>query len=111
MLSSKAAPRSLYVKPIDRRQIETLLRERREELEERYGVVQIGIFGSAARGDAKADSDVDILVEFDRSPGFFRFLELEEQLSEWLGVRVDLVTKGALKPHMGKRILEEVIML
>jgi predicted nucleotidyltransferase len=43
--------------------------------------------------------------------GFFKFLELEERLSEWLGAKVDLVTRAALKPHIGRRILSEVAML
>ncbi len=56
-------------------------------------------------------SDIDILVAFNRPMGFFKFLELEERLSEWLGAKVDQVTKAALKPHIGGRILSEVAML
>jgi len=43
--------------------------------------------------------------------GFFRFLELEERLSEWLGAKVDLVTKAILKPHLGRKISQEVALL
>ncbi len=43
--------------------------------------------------------------------GFFKFLELEERLSKWLGRKVDLVTKAALKPHIGRRVLSEVAMV
>ncbi len=73
-----------------------------------YGVSEIGIFGSHVRGESSADSDIDILVEFDRPIGFFKFLEFEERLSKWLGTKVDLVTKNALKPHIGQNILNEV---
>ena len=54
---------------------------------------------------------MDILVEFNRPVGFFKFLEMEERLSERLGARVDLVTKAALKPRIGRRILSEAAML
>ncbi len=92
-------------------EIETILRHRRDELVRDYGVTEIGIFGSYVRGEATRNSDIDILVDFDRPVGFFKFLELEEKLSNWLGAKVDLVTKGALKPHIGRRIMEEVSML
>ncbi|HDI23863.1 MAG TPA: nucleotidyltransferase, partial [Thermoplasmatales archaeon] len=51
----------------------------------------------------------DILVEFEKPLGFFKFLELEECLSKLIGRKVDLVSKKALKPHIGKHILEEVV--
>ena len=61
------------------------------------------------RGEAKEDSDVDILVEFEKSIGFFKFLELEKYLSNSIGRKVDLVSKKAFKPHIGKYILKEVV--
>jgi predicted nucleotidyltransferase len=99
------------MKPPSLKDIEAILRKRRDELEEKYGISEIGVFGSCARGDASSDSDIDILVSFNRPVGFFEFLELEERLSEWLGAKVDLVTRAALKPHIGRRILNEVAML
>jgi uncharacterized protein len=79
----------------------------------KYGVDTIGVFGSYSRGEQTQKSDVDILVTFSEEayPGFFKFLELEEFLAKKLGVKVDLVSKGALKPYIGKRILEEVVMV
>lgn len=91
--------------------IESILNERRELLAREYGVSRIGVFGSHARGEAGPDSDIDVLVEFSRPVGFFKFLELEERLGEWLGAKVDLVTRAALKPHIGRRVLTEVVML
>jgi hypothetical protein len=82
--------------------------ETKEQLRSEFGVIGIGIFGSVVRGEHDAGSDVDILVEFERPIGFVKFARLEKRLSELLGMPVDLVTKKALKPHMGKRILEEV---
>lgn len=82
-------------------------------LKEKFEVETIGVFGSYVRGEQKQGSDVDILVEFDEDAeiGFFKFLDLEEFLSRKLGVKVDLVTKNALKPYIGKRILQEVVMV
>ena len=81
----------------------------REELTQKYKVKEIGVFGSVVRGEQKGTSDVDILVEFEKPIGFFTFLELEDYLSTLLGVRVDLVSKKALKPNIGRYILQEVI--
>lgn len=80
-------------------------------LREKYGVSEIGIFGSRLRGDAAIDSDLDVLVEFSRTVDYFEFLELEEHLSILLGVNVDLVEKKALRPNIGKSILSEVVRL
>jgi predicted nucleotidyltransferase len=76
-----------------------------------FGVKKVGLFGSHARGTSRKGSDVDVLVEFNKPPGLFRFLELENYLSSLLGARVDLVTKNALKPRIGKQILHEVVYL
>lgn len=76
-----------------------------------YIVTEIGVFGSCVHEDAGLDSDVDILVEFSEPVGFFKFLELEERIGQWLDAEVDMVTKAALKPRIGRRILSEVVML
>lgn len=76
----------------------------------RHGIRRLLVFGSAARGDLRPDSDVDILVEF--KPGVavgFHFITMQEELSELLGRRVDLVTPGFLGPHIRRRVLEEAI--
>jgi len=90
-------------------EIRNILAEHKEELKQRYKVKEIGIFGSVVRGEQKGTSDVDILVEFENPIGFFTFLELEEYLSTLLGLKVDLVSKKALKPNIGRYILQEVI--
>lgn len=95
----------------DMKSIKALVAERREDLARDYGVATIGVFGSCVRGEATETSDVDMLVEFDRPVGFFKFLELEERLGEWLGAKVELMTKAALKPNIGRRILSEAVML
>jgi len=80
----------------------------KKELAKKYSVKKIGIFGSFARDDANERSDVDILVEYNESPGFFEFIELEDYLKEKLGRNVDLATKNALKPTIRKRVLSEI---
>ena len=72
------------------------------------GVARLALFGSVLRGDARPDSDVDLLVQF--SPGaktYDRFLALSELLEKRLGRRVDLVTTEALSPFIGPHILAE----
>ncbi len=88
-----------------------VLREHLPELQKRYGVSALGIFGSYVHGKQKRKSDLDILVEFERAPTFFQFIELEDRISELLGVKIDLVMKSALKPLIGERILAEVVII
>ena len=66
------------------------------------------LFGSHARGEVRRDSDIDILVEFERPVGLITFVCLQEYLEGLLGVKVDLVTKNALKKRIKERILKEV---
>ncbi|AKB76421.1 nucleotidyltransferase [Methanosarcina lacustris Z-7289] len=86
-----------------------ILRQHLPEISRKYKVSYLGIFGSYIRGEQGPESDLDILVEFEEAPGFFEYIQLEDYLSEILGVKVDLVMKSALKPAIGKHILEEVV--
>ena len=88
--------------------IEIIIQKHKKELEKKYGLREIGIFGSYVRGDQLKDSDIDILVEIERPMGFMKFIKLENYLSQILDAKVDLVTKKALKPYIGRRILQEV---
>ena len=91
--------------------IENIVKENKVVLTKQFKVKEIGIFGSVVRGEDKETSDVDILVEFEEPIGLFKFLELEEYLSDLIGRKVDLVSKKALKPRIGKHILREVAFL
>ncbi len=73
------------------------------------GVRALSIFGSVARDEATAGSDVDVLVEFDRPVGFFHLFDVQEQLEALLGCRVDLVTPGGLRPELKQAILAEAV--
>lgn len=77
-------------------------------LRSEYKINRIGLFGSVAEGKATPKSDVDLLVTFTESPGFFTFIKLENYLSNLLKRRVDLVTKEALKPLIRDQILRQV---
>jgi len=69
--------------------------------------IMVGIFGSFARGDNKKGSDIDILVEFKEAPSLLTLIKLENDLSEILGVKVDLVTTGALKNKRIKKSIQK----
>lgn len=74
------------------------------------GVRSLGVFGSVARGEAREDSDVDVLVEFDGRATFDRYMGLVLELQDWLGRRVDVVTPRSLeaKPAFRDQVLAEV---
>ena len=93
-----------------REDVLALLIAHKAELTEQ-GVDALFLFGSFARNEAKADSDVDLLVEFNptRPIGIFAFLRLKEYLETLLGLRVDLVTPDALKRQLREGILSEAI--
>lgn len=88
-----------------------IIRQHLPELIQEYNVSYLGIFGSYIRGELKKDSDLDILVEFSKEPALLEFIGLKQELSEILGIEMDLVMKSALKPRIGKRILEEVVQV
>lgn len=84
------------------------LREQHAALSRRYPIRRMALFGSWARGDAREDSDVDILVEVDPSIGL-RFVDLRDELEKALGRRVDLVSRRSIKPSLWERIRPELI--
>lgn len=86
-----------------------VLRQRMPELKDRYKVASVGFFGSYVRNQQTPRSDLDILVEFAEAPHIFGFMDLEKHLARLLGVRVELVSRKALKGNIGQRILREVV--
>lgn len=80
-------------------------------LRTRFHVRYLGLFGSYVHGNPRRDSDLDVLVEFSKTPTLFEFIEIEHDLSSRLGVKVDLVMKSTLKPLIGRQILAEVVSL
>jgi uncharacterized protein len=78
---------------------------------DRFGVKSIAVFGSFAHGEARPDSDLDILVDYreDARPDLFDFIELKQHLEALVGRRVDLATPEALHRRLRERILAEAV--
>jgi uncharacterized protein len=93
---------------MDRDEILALLKSRKRALK-KFGVASISVFGSVARNHIRKNSDVDLLVEFERPIGLFEFARLKLHLEEVLGRRVDLVTPDALREELREQILQEAI--
>ncbi|MCH7557810.1 MAG: nucleotidyltransferase family protein [Planctomycetes bacterium] len=92
-------------------EIKKVLRDYKSVLEDKYHVHTLGIFGSYIHNEQPGDSDLDILVDFTAPISLFEFIDMEEELSELLNVKVDLVSRNALKPYIGRRILSEVQLI
>jgi uncharacterized protein len=89
-------------------QTRQLLGEHRASLATRYPIRRMALFGSVARNEATPESDIDILVEFDKPVGF-QFFELAEELETLLGKKVDLVSQHGIKPDYFSAILPDLI--
>ncbi len=89
-------------------EILALLRKAAPELQDRYGVRRLAIFGSYARGDQRDESDVDVLVEVDPSIGL-RFVDLADRIETILGIRSDVISRRAIKPRNWKVIERELL--
>lgn len=87
------------------------LRSLMPELRERYDVDTLEVFGSRVRCDADVESDIDVLVTFTQTPDLLTFIALEDELSDKLGARVDLVMRRSLKPRLRDRILSEAVLV
>lgn len=93
---------------MDSKVVSARLGEHRADLE-RLGVKSLALFGSAARGEARPDSDVDLLVEFSRPVGLFEFIRLQHVLEEIMGCKVDLGTPDSLRACIKVNILKEAV--
>ncbi|MFQ6055711.1 MAG: nucleotidyltransferase family protein [Methanosarcinales archaeon] len=89
-------------------EIEKILRENKPFLMEKFKIKNLGIFGSYLRMEQTKRSDIDILVEFNEVVDLLEYVELEEFLKKLMGIKVDLVSKKALRPELKDRILREV---
>ena len=90
-------------------EIKGILLQNKKDLEEKFNVEELSVFGSYVRNEQGPKSDVDILIDFREPIGLLKFIELERYLSDLLRVKVDLVTRKALKPRIGKQILKELV--
>ncbi|MCJ7628860.1 MAG: nucleotidyltransferase family protein [Longimicrobiales bacterium] len=81
----------------DRNRLANLCRE--------HGATRLRLFGSAARGEERPDSDIDIIVDFERPVGFVELIRFENTLAEFFGRSVDLVTEPGLSPFIRDSVL------
>jgi hypothetical protein len=93
---------------MQRQEVLEVLKQHQETLES-FGVRSLSLFGSVARNEARSDSDVDLLVEFDRPIGLFTFVRLKRYLESILKCSVDLGTPDSLKPYLQEPVLREAI--
>jgi len=90
-------------------EIKCILQEHQELVHQRFRVTEMRVFGSYARGEQTEDSDVDILIGYERAPTLWMLVELRDYLSEVLEMPVDVVTDGGLKPRIQERVWAEAI--
>ncbi len=92
---------------MDAIEIKTILRKNREEIK-RFGVVEIGLFGSHVRGEARDDSDIDFLVVFEKGKKTFdNFMELHEYLERIYNIKIDMMTPESLSKYIRPYIDKE----
>ena len=94
--------------------IDDVIKAQREpilDIAAKHGARRLRVFGSVARGDARADSDLDLLVAMEDGRSLIDLIGLGQDLEELLGRRVDVVSEGGLSPHIRERVLAEAIAL
>ena len=89
-------------------EIKNIVRQNYKYLRSEYNVLSIDVFGSYAKNLQSKDSDLDLLVTFSKTPSLLTYIALENYLSKILDLKVDLVMKKSLKPHLKDIILNEV---
>jgi len=99
----------MHKKVLDLDQVLGILRKRKSEFAATYGVTAIGVFGSLAKGEAKSDSDVDVVVQISK-PDLFMLVGIKNDLEERLHRQVDIITyRENMNPFLKKRIDKEVV--
>lgn len=91
--------------------ISPLHRESSREIAKRFSVVGVRVFGSVARGKAGPDSDLDLLVRFDKSATLLTLIGFQQALESQLGIKVDVVDENGLSPFIAERVLLEALPL
>ena len=92
-------------------EIKDTLRSQMPILSRQYRVKSMSLFGSYTKGQDRSDSDLDILVEYTELPGLIKYIELENRLSDLLGIKVDLVIRDSLKPRIWENVLSDSIQI
>jgi len=92
------------------KEIKEILERNREKLEKEYNIKSIKIFGSYVEGKQKGKSDVDLIVDFKKTPTFIEVIKIEEEISKLLDTKVDLLTEEGISPYI-KPYIKEVNIL
>lgn len=92
-------------------EIKEILTKHREQLSKKYSVTEIGVFGSCVRGEQAEESDIDILVEFEKPVSLLDLVGVEIYLGELLNQKVDLIPREDLRPELKDKILKETVYL
>jgi len=92
-------------------EIKAVIIKHKAEIEKIFNVDKIAIFGSWVKGEQNRKSDIDILVEFTKTPDIFQLIDLEEYLKRLLKRKVDIVRLSALRKEIKDEVLKEAIFL
>jgi predicted nucleotidyltransferase len=91
-----------------------VLKQKRSEIlrvAAEHGAHNVRVFGSARRGEAGANSDIDLLVSMEKGKTLLDFVGLWQDLEELLGCKVDVISDGGISPYLRERILAEAVAL
>jgi predicted nucleotidyltransferase len=94
--------------------IDEIIKRKRSEIlkiSTRYGAKEIKIFGSALRGEAKKNSDIDLLVQLEPGRSLLDIIAIKQDLEDLLGCKVDIVTEAALSPYIRDEVLNQAVRL
>ena len=94
---------------MNRDQVLAILNKHRDEMQRRFAVKHLSLFGSAARDQLHEGSDIDVLVEFEGSPTFDGYVGLKDYLEALFGTKVDLATEAMVKPRLWKHIEKDLL--
>jgi len=92
------------------KEIKEILERNRKKLEKEYNIKSIKIFGSYAEGKQKEKSDIDLIVDFKKTPTFIELIKIEEEISKLLDTKVDLLTEEGISPYIKPYIKEANIL-
>jgi hypothetical protein len=90
-------------------EIKKIITKHKDEINRKYGVKEIGIFGSYVKGEQKETSDVDILVDFEKPVSLLQIVSLENYLSDIVGIKVDILLKKNIRAELKEFILKETV--
>ena len=90
-------------------EIRVILHAHADDIHDKFGIISLAVFGSVVRGEARADSDIDILATFSQPVGLLKLIDAEYYLSDLLGSKVDLIPVDEVRPELQKRIYAEAV--